>query len=118
MWYRLINLRAVKQARLDERQAIPSNGLIGKSSLAHKNTVASKSPASRKAPHHVIEPAANHADAPVSRGMEVSMKRLMISTFATIALLAAATTMLQSHSAATSHPSVTAGMVSLQELHA
>jgi len=46
------------------------------------------------------------------------MKRLMISTFATIALLAAATTMLQSHSTATSRPSVTAGMVSLQELHA
>jgi len=47
--------------------------------------------------------------------MEVSMKRLMISTFATIALLAAATTMLQSHSAATSHPSVTVG-ISLQDL--
>jgi len=43
------------------------------------------------------------------------MKRLMISTFATIALLAAATTVLQSHSAATRRPSVTAGMP-LQDL--
>jgi hypothetical protein len=42
--------------------------------------------------------------------MEVSMKRLMISTFATIALIAAATTMLLSHSTAiaTSRPFVTA----------
>jgi hypothetical protein len=48
--------------------------------------------------------------------MEVSMKRLMISTFATIALLVAATTMLQSYSAATNHPSVTAGKMSLQDL--
>ena len=44
------------------------------------------------------------------------MKRLMISTFAAVALLAAATTMWQSHSAATSRPSVTAGMMSLQDL--
>jgi len=46
------------------------------------------------------------------------MKRLMISTFATIALLAVATTMLQPHSAATatSRPSVTAGMMSMQDL--
>ena len=44
------------------------------------------------------------------------MKRLMISTFATIALFAGATTMWQSHSAATSRPSVTAGMMSLQDL--
>ena len=44
------------------------------------------------------------------------MKRLMISTFAAIALLAAATTMLQSYSAATSRPSVTAGMMSLPDL--
>jgi hypothetical protein len=46
------------------------------------------------------------------------MKRLIISTFATIALLAAATTMLLSHSAATatSRLSVTAGMMSLQDL--
>jgi len=50
--------------------------------------------------------------------MEVSMKRLMISTFATIALLAAATTMLLSHSAAiaTSRPFVTADLMSLQDL--
>jgi hypothetical protein len=48
--------------------------------------------------------------------MEGFMKRLTISTFATIALLAAATTMWQSHSAATSRPSVTAGMMSLQDL--
>ena len=45
------------------------------------------------------------------------MKRLMISAFAAVALLATAT-LLQSHSAATSRPSVTAGMMSLQELHA
>jgi hypothetical protein len=48
--------------------------------------------------------------------MEGFMKRLMISTFATIALLAAATTIWQSHSAATSRPSVTARMMSLQDL--
>jgi hypothetical protein len=50
--------------------------------------------------------------------MEVSMKRLMISTFATIALLAAATTMLLSHSAATatSRPFVTGDSMSLQDL--
>jgi hypothetical protein len=50
--------------------------------------------------------------------MEVLMKRLMISAFAAVALLAAATTMLQSHSAATSRASVTAGMMSLQEVYA
>lgn len=46
------------------------------------------------------------------------MKRLMISTFAFIALLAAATTMLLSHSAAiaTSRPFVTADSMSLQDL--
>ncbi len=46
------------------------------------------------------------------------MKRLMISTFATIALLATATTMLLSHSAAiaTSRPFVTADLMSLQDL--
>jgi hypothetical protein len=48
--------------------------------------------------------------------MEASMKRLMISAFATIALLAAATTMLLSHSAATSRPFVTADVMSLQDL--
>jgi Spy/CpxP family protein refolding chaperone len=50
--------------------------------------------------------------------MEVSMKRLMISTFATIALLAAATTMLLSHSAATAtnRPFVTGDAMSLQDL--
>jgi len=46
------------------------------------------------------------------------MKRLMISAFAAVALLAAATTMLPSRSPATSRASVTAGMMSLQELHA
>ncbi len=50
--------------------------------------------------------------------MEVPIKRWMISAFAAIALLAAATTMLQSHSPATNRASVTAGMMSLQELHA
>jgi hypothetical protein len=46
------------------------------------------------------------------------MKRLMISAFAAVALLAAATTMLPSRSPATNSASVTAGMMSLQELHA
>ncbi len=50
--------------------------------------------------------------------MEVPIKRWMISAFAAIALLAAATTMLRSHSPATNRASVTAGMMSLQELHA
>jgi hypothetical protein len=50
--------------------------------------------------------------------MEVPMKRLMISAFAAVALLAAATTMMQSHSPATNRVSVTAGMMSLQEVHA
>ena len=44
------------------------------------------------------------------------MKRLMISTFATIALLAAATTMLLSHATATSRPFVTGDSMSLQDL--
>jgi hypothetical protein len=48
--------------------------------------------------------------------MEGFMKGLTISTFATIALLAAATTLWQSHSAATSRPFVTAGMMPLQDL--
>jgi hypothetical protein len=43
------------------------------------------------------------------------MKRLMISTFAAVALLAAATTLLPSRSPATS---VTGGMMPLQELYA
>ena len=42
------------------------------------------------------------------------MKRLMISAIAAIALLAAATSMLRSHSPSTARP---AGMMSLQELH-
>jgi len=50
--------------------------------------------------------------------MEVSMKRLMISAFAAVVLLAAATTMLPSRSPATSRASVTAGMMSLQEVYA
>ena len=45
------------------------------------------------------------------------MKRLMISAFAAVALFAAATTMLQSRSAATSI-FVTGGMMPLQELYA
>jgi hypothetical protein len=44
------------------------------------------------------------------------MKRLMISAFAAVALLAAATTMLRSHSPTSDRPAGTAGMVSLQEL--
>ncbi len=46
------------------------------------------------------------------------MKRLMISAFAAVAVLAAATTTLPSRSPATNRASVTAGMMSLQELHA
>jgi hypothetical protein len=42
------------------------------------------------------------------------MKRLMISATAAIALLAAATGMLRSHSSSAGRP---AGMMSLQELH-
>jgi hypothetical protein len=42
------------------------------------------------------------------------MKRLMISGFAAIALLAAATTMLWSHSASTNRPVVAANMASSQ----
>jgi hypothetical protein len=44
------------------------------------------------------------------------MKRLMISAFAAVALLAAATTMLRSHSPTSDRPAGTIGMVSLQEL--
>ena len=46
------------------------------------------------------------------------MKRLMISGFAGVAMLAAATTMSQSHSPATNRAAVTAGMMSVRELHA
>jgi hypothetical protein len=46
------------------------------------------------------------------------MKRLMISAFAVVALLAAATTVLRSHSPATNFSAATAGMMSVQELHA
>lgn len=42
------------------------------------------------------------------------MKRLMISTVAAVALLAAATSLLRSHSPSVGRP---AGMMSLQELH-
>lgn len=42
------------------------------------------------------------------------MKRLMISAIAATALLAAATSMLRSHSPSTARP---VGMTSLQELH-
>jgi hypothetical protein len=45
--------------------------------------------------------------------MEVPMKRLMISAVAAIALLAAATSMLRSHSPSVGRP---AGMMPLQEL--
>ena len=44
------------------------------------------------------------------------MKRQLISAFAVIAMLAAATTMLRSHSSATSFSAGTAGMMPLQEL--
>lgn len=42
------------------------------------------------------------------------MKRLMISAFAAVALLAAATTILRSHPPSTGH---SAGMMSLQDFH-
>ena len=42
------------------------------------------------------------------------MKRVLVSGFAVIALLAAATTMLRSHSASTHHPVTAANMTSLQ----
>jgi hypothetical protein len=46
------------------------------------------------------------------------MKRLMISAFVAVALLAVATTVLRSHSPpSTDRPVGTAGMPSLQELH-
>ena len=43
---------------------------------------------------------------------------MIISAFAAVALLAAATTMLPSRSPATSRASVTAGVISLQEVYA
>ena len=46
------------------------------------------------------------------------MKRLLISAFAVFALLAAATTVLRSHSPAINFSAGTAGMMSVQELHA
>ena len=46
------------------------------------------------------------------------MKRLMISAVAVVVMLAAATTVLQSHSSATRFSAGTAGMMSVQELHA
>jgi hypothetical protein len=45
------------------------------------------------------------------------MKRLMISGFAAIALLAAATTMLWSYSPSRARPAASAGIMPLQELH-
>ena len=45
------------------------------------------------------------------------MKRLMIYAFAAIALLAAATTMLRSHTAATDHAVGFSDAMSLQQLH-
>ena len=45
------------------------------------------------------------------------MKRLMISALAAVALLAAATTMLWSHSLSNAPPVMTADAMSLQEIH-
>ncbi|WP_029582601.1 hypothetical protein [Bradyrhizobium sp. URHD0069] len=45
------------------------------------------------------------------------MKLLMISAFAAVALLAAATTMLQSHTTEAHRAVGSAGMISSQELH-
>jgi hypothetical protein len=51
--------------------------------------------------------------------MEVPMKRLMITAFAAVALLAAATTMLWSSSPSIHRPPAgSAGMMSLQDLYA
>jgi hypothetical protein len=48
--------------------------------------------------------------------MEVSMKRQLISAFAVIAMLAAASTLLQSHSSATKFSAGPAGMMPVQVL--
>jgi hypothetical protein len=53
----------------------------------------------------------------LSNRTEVSMKRLMISAFAAVALLAAATTMLWSHSPSNARSVKAADAMSLQELH-
>jgi hypothetical protein len=45
------------------------------------------------------------------------MKRLMISAFAAVALLAVATTMLWSRSPSMGHPVEPAGLMTLQEMH-
>ena len=45
------------------------------------------------------------------------MKRLMISGFAAVALLAIATTMLWSRSPSIGHPVEPAGLMALQEMH-
>jgi hypothetical protein len=45
------------------------------------------------------------------------MKRLIISAFAAIAVVAAATTVLWSHSPSIARPAGPAGMMSLQALH-
>ena len=45
------------------------------------------------------------------------MKRLLISGFAAVALLAIATTMLWSRSPSMGHPVEPAGLMALQELH-
>jgi len=45
------------------------------------------------------------------------MKRLMISGFAAVALLAVATTMLWSRSPSVGHPVEPAGLMTLQEMH-
>jgi hypothetical protein len=45
------------------------------------------------------------------------MKRLMISAFAAIALFAAATTMLRSHTPATSRAAGSSDAMALQQLH-
>ena len=45
------------------------------------------------------------------------MKRLMISAFAAVALLAVATTMLWSHSPSNTRHAISADAMSLQEIH-
>jgi hypothetical protein len=46
------------------------------------------------------------------------MKRLMISAFAAVALLAAATTMLRSHTPSADRPARSTSTMSLQDFHA
>jgi hypothetical protein len=67
--------------------------------------------------YRAAEPRASPADLSAAE-TEVAMKRLMISAFAAVALLAAATTMLQSQAPAMNRAFATTGMMPLQEIYA